>query len=453
MYNSSKFFFKKIGLDITVAYALMARGMQAIGVLLSAFLISMFLTKEEQGYYYTFMSIIALQFLFELGLNSIITQYVAHELVHLHWSSKNVLEGSEIYLSRVASLLHFFIKLFSVLAVVLCVILQIMGFYFFSTYKYSTTISWQSPWLIVSIATALMLWISPVLAFLEGLGRVKEVAKIRFFQQLVNLLVVTAVFIFKGKLFAIGIASLFSFFLILIYVWISQKNILLFIYNKKKEWKVNYFKEIFPYQYKIALSFISGYFVFQLFNPVLFVYEGPVVAGQMGMSLTVLTGILALAMSWINTKVPLFSSLIAKKNYKELDEIFNKTAKQSALVNGLMLAIAVVTIFVLKFLKLSFAERVLDFFPFLLLAIVTFVNQIAFCWATYLRCHKQEPLMLQSVVSAVLCSTSAFALGKYFGLMGVVLGYAVIMITINFSWVYSIFIAKRKEWHAINYFN
>ena len=34
-----------------------------------------------------------------------------------------------------------------------------------------------------------------------------------------------------------------------------------------------------------------GYFIFQLFNPVLFATEGAVVAGQMGMTLAALNGI------------------------------------------------------------------------------------------------------------------------------------------------------------------
>jgi len=61
--------------------------------------------------------------------------------------------------------------------------------------------------------------------------------------------------------------------------------------------------------------------------------EGPVVAGQMGMTLAALNGILSLSLAWITTKVPLFSGLIAQENYSKLDYIFNKTLKQSSLIN------------------------------------------------------------------------------------------------------------------------
>ena len=54
------------------------------------------------------------------------------------------------------------------------------------------------------------------------------------------------------------------------------------LYNFEREATdtISYMKEIFPNQWKIALSWVSGYFIFHFFNPVLFA-EGPVVAGQM----------------------------------------------------------------------------------------------------------------------------------------------------------------------------
>ncbi|MFK2504393.1 hypothetical protein ACIXPB_19920, partial [Bacteroides fragilis] len=88
---------------------------------------------------------------------------------------------------------------------------------------------------------------------------------------------------------------------------------------------MDYKTEIFPYQWKIALSWISGYFIFQLFNPVLFATEGAVIAGQMGMTLAALNGIQSLSLSWMTTKIPLYSGLIAQKQYRQLDIIFNRT--------------------------------------------------------------------------------------------------------------------------------
>lgn len=67
-------------------------------------------------------------------------------------------------------------------------------------------------------------------------------------------------------------------------------------------------------------------------------------------------------------------------------------------------------------------------------------------WATYLRCHKQEPFLANSVVAGVLCLLSTFFLGKNFGLYGVTIGYCSVRILL-FPWAYRIYILKRREWH------
>jgi len=74
---------QKIGIDKAIAYTVLSRGFQAMGSNVSMLLITRFLTQVEQGYYYTFGSILAMQIFFELGLNGIIVQYVAHEAAHV----------------------------------------------------------------------------------------------------------------------------------------------------------------------------------------------------------------------------------------------------------------------------------------------------------------------------------------------------------------------------------
>ncbi len=440
---------QQIGIDSAIGYTVLARIIQAGGGLITLTLIAIFLSKEQQGYYYTFGSIIAIQVFFELGLNSIITQYVAHETVHLQWLSQTELSGSKEHISRLSSLLHFCLKVFSILAVILFIFLTLSGFIFFNIYKQNgNDIHWQLPWILVALATSLMLFINPLLAFFEGLSKVKEVAKIRFVQQAVNILCIALVFVLRGGLYSLGIASFVSFLILLSSILFTyRKNLLLFIYHSDGQSKVNYRKEIFPYQWKIALSWVSGYFIFQLFNPVLFATEGAVVAGKMGMTLQALNGISALSMSWITTKVPLMSSLIAEKSYQQLDNIFNKTIMQLSGINFTLIGFFLLAVVMLNYFKIPLGQRFLSILPLVLLSIVTVVNQFIFSWATYLRCHKKEPFLINSISIGILCAASTFLLGKYSGLIGIVLGYFSLSVFISLPWAYLIFKKKKKEWH------
>ncbi|WPO79526.1 polysaccharide biosynthesis protein [Flavobacterium sp. KACC 22761] len=445
----------KLGIDGAIAFTVLSRIIQAGGGVITLLFVAKFLSKVEQGYYYTFGSILAIQIFFELGLSNIITQFVAYEVANLKWEDKVSFSGPIEASSRLSSLLRFTIRWFAVIAILLFIGLLITGYCFFYKFgKNDTVVEWQIPWVILSVTTSLSLMISPILAFLEGLGKIKEVAKIRLIQQVVQLLLILSLFFIGFKLFSSPLAAIIAFLLVPIWILFSEKKkMLVFIWNKIDVYKVNYRLEIFPFQWKIALSWISGYFIFQLFNPVLFATEGPIVAGQMGMTLAVLNSILMFTLSWVSTKVPIFSSLISKMNYKELDSLFNKTLIQSSFLNFVALTFFFMIIFIFRHFDIkiqgeNIADRFLPFFPMLFMTIPIFLNHVINAWATYLRCHKKEPMLILSIVIGILCSISTIVLGKKFGSFGMTLGYMILTI-LSFIWTYLIFKNKKTAWHAV----
>ena len=74
-----------VGIDKSIAYTTGAQAVGAVGGFVTSMFILWCLTKEEQDYYYTFKSVMALQVFFELGMNTVITQFAAHEMAHLGW--------------------------------------------------------------------------------------------------------------------------------------------------------------------------------------------------------------------------------------------------------------------------------------------------------------------------------------------------------------------------------
>lgn len=456
--NNSKFtiftinILKKIGVDGAIFYTSLARIISAITGIISIFFIARFLNGIEQGFYYTFGSVLAIQVFFELGLNGIITQYVAHEAAHLTWKSETTLCGSNTHLSRLSSLLHFALKWHLIFAGFLFIILLVTGFVFFTRYDRSNgAVEWFIPWVMLSVSTVFSFLINPAFSFMEGLGKVKQVAQLRLLQQLSTTILIWITLICNAKLYSGGISTIAGIItVVLIFYFNSFRKILLEIWSSNSEEKINYKKEIFPYQWKIALSWVSGYFIFQLFNPVLFATEGAVVAGQMGMTLAALNGIFSLSISWMTTKVPLFSGLIAQKKYVDLDRIFDKTLKQSLVINGLGLVVLFIVIYGLRYFNIPLGNRFLPYLPLILMMFPIFMNQIVSSWATYLRCHKQEPFLVNSIVGGVATSLSTILLGKFFGVNGMTMGYCIITFINGIIWGLYIFINKKKEWHKSN---
>lgn len=444
----------KIGMDKSIAYSSGARVVGGITGVGSIFFISTFLTGVEQGFYFTFGSILALQVFFELGLTGIMTQYVAHEVSHLALNDNYQYEGDEKYKSRLASLIRFCVKWYAILSIFILVFLITVGFVYFNRYGSAhSSVSWKMPWLLICIGTAIKLFQAPFYSIYMGLGKVKEMSKIGFWQQVIIPATTWIGLICGLKLYVVGIGYIISVILWQIYVRHTRLDMIVInLWKIKVTERVAYFKEIFPYQWRIALSWVSGYFIFQLFNPVLFATEGAVVAGQMGMTLTALNAIQAFSMSWLNTKVPLYSQLIAIKDYVQLDNIFNKTLKQMVAVCFMLLVAFFFVIWLLNITQLQFngnvlAERFLDYIPLILMMLPVFLQQFVSSWATYLRCHKQEPFLLNSICAGIACCLSTLLFGKLYGLYGITIGYCTISI-LFFPWGYWIYKTKKAEWHG-----
>lgn len=442
---------RKIGMDGAIAYSSAARVFQAVASIATLFFIARYLGEEEQGYYYTFGSIIAIQVFFELGLTSIITQYVAHEAVHVVITEQTV-TGDRKYQSRLASLLRFCIKWYTIISFILLAALIVVGFIFFSRYNTQNDISWQYPWVLLSFATAIKLFQSPLTSYITGVGKVKEMNAMMFYQQISIPTVTWLCLIFNLKLYALGISVIVSCVVWMLYMYRKDISVIFRqMWNVVVVERVGYMKEIFPMQWRIAISWISGYFIFQLFNPVLFATDGPIVAGQMGMTLQVLNGIQAFSISWFSTKVPLMSGLIELRKYEELDSSFNKTMKQMIFVCLMLILCMFVFFTILWNTNLSLGDslvsnRFLGLVPLSMLSLCMFLNVIVNAWATYLRCHKKEPFLLNSIVSGLLCCLSTIFIGRVYGLYGIVIGYTLICIMM-FPWGYWIYKTKKIEWH------
>ena len=451
--SAVKNIFNKLGIDEAIKFTSLFRLLQASGGLISILFVANYLTDIEQGYYYTFISLTALQIFFELGLNTIITQYVAHEFSHLKWVNEYTITGEDKYLSRLSSLLHFCLKWYILFSLLLLVGLICVGFYFFNDFSNSgENINWTSPWVLLSFFTALNLLITPIFGFIQGLGKVKEVAQIRLIQQSIVYIGIYCGFILGFKLFVPAIQSailvILGFTLIFIFKF---HKILISLWKYPRSQSVSYSKEIFPFQWKIAISWISGYFIYQIFNPILFMFEGPVIAGKMGMTLAILNGVQALSNSWMSTKIPIYSGLIAQKQFKKLDILFDKTLKQTIFVIIFLLTILFITILLIKYLSINIfginiGERVIRNVPLLFMMLTIILNQFTFSWAVYLRCHKKEPFLLYSIVMAILTLASTYLLTKFHGVIGMTFGYFIITASM-FYWANYIFKNKKNEWH------
>lgn len=80
---------------------------------------------------------------------------------------------------------------------------------------------------------------------------------------------------------------------------------------------------------------------------------------------------------------------------------------------------------------------------FLLAAILM---QAGNCLVVYLRAHKQEPILLQSIVMSLIAGLLAWFLGSNFGPLGASSGHFA-QTVISCIWILVIWVRCRSEWH------
>lgn len=438
-----------LGIDGAIFYTSLGRILQGLGGIITLILISKFMSKEEQGFYYTFMSVLALQMFFELGLNGILSQFVAHEMAFLKVVDNDHLEGEENNLSRLTSIFHFTIKWYSFFSILLITVLIVVGFFYFHRYAANSyNIHWQMPWLLLSIFTGLNLFLSPITSILYGICKVKDITRFQMLQQLFVMFSVWIALLLEIKLYVLVINVVANILFLIVYFYFHYRKLLKNILLHPITNKIDYWKEIFPYQWKIALSTISNYFVFQCFTPITFAFYGAVVAGQMGMSLMLSNSIYPLVASWCVTKVPLWSSLVARKEFVQLTNSLKMVVKQSIAISLFVISVALTIIYIAYLFKIPIVQRILPVELCAILFLAIPFNLVINVWATYLRCNKKDPFMIQAVMGGIFIFLQAYLSTKYFDLPILIMGYTALIAFINFPIAYAIFKTKKREYYG-----
>ena len=119
---------KVLGLDRAVGFTVLARFWSSAAGLVTVALIARFLSPAQQGYYYTFGSLVALQIVFELGFSFVILQLASHERAELSISSDYEISGAPIAHARLASVIQKSVRWYSLAAVAMAGTLLPVGF-------------------------------------------------------------------------------------------------------------------------------------------------------------------------------------------------------------------------------------------------------------------------------------------------------------------------------------
>lgn len=438
---------KRLEVNRAVAFNILSQVWNAVAVPATMLVIAHWMSAAEQGFYYTFTSVLALQVFVELGLGAVVVQTASHEWAFLDRDASGEISGDPKSLSRLASLLRFSFNWYAVCGVVVAIGLGAGGYMFFAANR-EVGILWQAPWLLLCGAAGLNLLLIPVLSILDGCNQVNQTYTFRFVQATLNSLAIIIAIILGSGLFSPFIGAVVRLIAGVMFVIIWYRKFIYQLIKTKVVEAIDWRGEVWPFQSRIAISWLCGYFIFWLFTPVMFHFWGAVVAGQIGMTVQMTNAVPSLAYSWVQTRMPKFGVLIARGEYPSLDGLFKKLMVISV---GISIVVSVIVLGLMVWLNqsgLKLADRLLGPLPVAILLIAGVINTVVFVLAGYLRAHKKEPLLWSAVIAAACVGVSVTYFGARFGPIGAVISYLVV--TAAWCLPSSIYIFRncRKIWHS-----
>jgi hypothetical protein len=430
--------------DRAAAWSVLTRVVQAAVGLLTIGLVAIRLDPDVQGYYYTFLALVAFLPLADFGVSYAMMQSASHQARNLRWTPTG-LDGEPAALRETGELFIVAQRWNLATTLISILLLGLAGTFVlrksgeaphFLLYQWAALLACIAAWQVFA----------PRIALLEGGGRVEDVWRFRLTQETLAGLVLAA-----GLLAGLGLSSLAASAasrLLHTAVWLSgdQRSTGKLASNHWHDAITHWRREVWSFQWRIGLSVLSGFLIYQLFSPVLLATQGPTVAGRFGMSLAVTNGLLNATTGWLNSQAPHFGHLVAARKYEILDKDFGRTFLRSTLFAVTGAIVLICGVMLGESLAPRLATRVLPLLPFTLLTAAAVINHVVFAFAVYLRAHRREPLLLSSVLGAVVWTVAliwAASAGSPTLVASVYLG----MTLIGLGIASAIFVVCRRRWH------
>lgn len=427
------------GLDFHVLLTLMFRGWSVLAGAATVMLVPIWLSPVEQGYYYTFATVLGLQIFFELGLSQVVVQIVGHEAAHLRMGQDNRLVGEQARVDRLASLTQLLHRWYAVAALLFALFGGLAGAAFLGYRAQLPSDQWLGVWAVLVLCTAANLIFVPAFGLMEGFGQVGQVARMRLVQSAVGYALVWIVLLAGGRLWAAAMLPMTN--VMVAALWLRGEGKL---YGELRHQacapghKIDWRRDVLPFQWRIALSWIAGFFIFYALTPLAFHYLGAVEAGRLGMALTIFTAVSTIGMSWVNAKAPTFAMLISRGERAELNAVFKAVAKRSAAFTLVSALSVVAAVSLMSALQVPAAQRIAGLPVLWCLATIAFANSVVFSVATYMRAHREEPMLPVSVTAGALTLLAALV-GAQHSIEAMALFYAVITVALTVPWSLRLF--------------
>jgi hypothetical protein len=262
----------------------------------------------------------------------------------------------------------------------------------------SATLAWFGPWCALALAAAAMQMAQLELAWLEGALSVGLAWRLRFIQE------VLGACSFVGSLLAgWGLWSL------ALYFGVRAAVPLLWELMRGTgdpppsgtSAAFSWGRQLWPFQWRIGLSALAGFLVFQALNPLLLFSQGAAATARFGIALAVMNMLLLLTTAWPLSQAAFFAALLSHGDGAGVSGRLTRVLR-SSLALALLAALGALGVVacLLRWLP-ALGARLPDLLTLALLLTAGLAHHATACYAVALRAERLEPLLRLSVIGGL----------------------------------------------------
>lgn len=413
------FDWRLLSLEPALLIAFGARIWQTIAGLGTLFFIIRYFTPEIQGYYQTFLSLLALQSFLELGILVAIISVTSHEWSPLAFDETRSITGDEDALNRLSAAVRFVVVWFFGAAILLALFGGSVGAMILS--QHGQSLVWFAPWIASIVLASMFLWCQGLIAVIEGCNQVRAVATYRFVQAIAGALMLWGAVAGGLALWSLPVMLGTNLICAVAFLGFVYRRPLLQLLRNRAPSTFRWRTDIWPMQWPLALQGATNYFMMALFVPVVFSYQGVVAAGQMGLSIQVVIAIASIASTWLTVKAPRMGTLYAGRAFDTFETTWRWASIIStglAILGGMTVGSAV---WIGNELGVSAMNRFLEPSTFTILIVWGIFLHVMNCVAAYWRAQRQEPVGFWGTIPGLATGSMIWLLGQHYGAMGAAL--------------------------------
>jgi hypothetical protein len=378
-------------INYSLLNALLFKGFSVIKGPILLLMLVVFITPEQQGYWYLITNLGALAFNADFGSGMLTMQHIANHnksnLININMRNS--------FLKLIRSSYRF---LYTSLAVIALALIP-AGYILMNDQGPLTIYAW-----FIYIASSIPVhYLLFELHLLQGFGHVVQAYRLRSIYIVLSLIISIVLLALGMSLLSLGISN---FMASLIVIPLVLKNFKSEKFESKKT--TRQFNTIILIKTRIQYitSWLAGYAMFFMIVPLVMYFEGPVIAGQIGLGLALVKAISALSLAPMESSLTMLGKAVGENDKIQLMYRF----KKSFLIGVIIFTLAaLLSIFLLEIIRdiPIFDNRLPDMLIYGALLITEFLYLIMNLLAKKIRIFLIEPYALANLFFglAVFCNT------------------------------------------------